>query len=98
MTHSLILTIDFDKEARGNYVARAEVGGVLVTEPNLYDGISTAIRQEALNIPPGFAHFLEFTYNGMSTGTYAVGGAKHIDLQPNVGDQRRRRRPAGLTS
>ncbi|WP_332701323.1 hypothetical protein [Devosia sp.] len=72
MTHSLILTVDIDKEARGNYVARVHQGGVLATEPELYDSISTAIRQEALAIPPGFAHFLEFTYNGMSTGTYAV--------------------------
>jgi hypothetical protein len=72
MTHSLILTIDIDKEARGNYVARAHQGGVLVTKPELYDSISNAIRQEALGIPPGFAHFLEFTYNGMSTGTFAV--------------------------
>ncbi|EJL79067.1 hypothetical protein PMI15_04055 [Polaromonas sp. CF318] len=72
MTHSLILNIDIDKEARGNYVARAHQGNVLVTEPELYDSISTAIRQEALAIPPSFAHFVEFTYNGMSTGTYAV--------------------------
>jgi hypothetical protein len=72
MPHPLILTIDIDKEARGSYVARVHQSGVLVTQPAAYDGISTAIRQQALNIPPGFAHFLEFTYNGMSTGTYAV--------------------------
>jgi hypothetical protein len=72
MPHPLILTIDIDKEARGNYVARVHQRGLLVTEPVAYDGISTAIRQEASNIPPGFAHFVEFTYNGMSTGTYAV--------------------------
>jgi hypothetical protein len=82
MTHPLILTIDIDRETRGNYVARVEVGGVLVTEPRLYDSISEAIREEALNIPPGFAHFLVFTYNGMSTGTYAVEDvpAKAVEL------------------
>ncbi|SDN51233.1 hypothetical protein [Polaromonas sp. JS666] len=68
----LILTIDINREVRGVYVARAEQGGVLVTPPRTYDSIATAIRQEALCVPPGFAHFLEFTYDGMSTGTHPI--------------------------
>lgn len=78
----MILTIDIGKELPGIYVARAEQGGVLVTQPETYDRIETAIREEALNIPPGFAHFVEFTYGGMSTGTYLVEDvpAKAADL------------------
>lgn len=68
----MILTIDIDKQVPGVYVARATQGGVLVTEPEKYGKIEEAIRQEALNVPPGFAHFLEFTYGGMSTGTFPV--------------------------
>jgi hypothetical protein len=68
----MILTIDINKELPGIYVARAEQCGVLVTEPQSYDCIEVAIREQALNTPPGFAHFVEFTYGGMSTGTLAV--------------------------
>jgi len=68
----MILTIDINKEMPGVYIARAQEGGVLVTEPETYDRIETAIREQALSIPDGFAHFVEFTYGGMSTGTFAI--------------------------
>lgn len=68
----MILTIDINKEMPGIYVVRAQEGGVLVTQPETYDRIETAIREQALGIPDGFAHFVEFTYGGMSTGTFAI--------------------------
>lgn len=68
----MILTIDIDKEVPGVYVARVLQGRELVTESETYSKIEDAIRQEALNVPPNFAHFIEFTYGGMSTGTYPI--------------------------
>lgn len=68
----MILTIDINKEAPGIYVARAHSRSVLVTEPETYDSIEIAIRSQALSIPEGFADFVDFTYGGMSTGTFAV--------------------------
>lgn len=68
----MILTIEIDKEAPGIYRATAHQGGVEVTEPSTYDSIENAIREEALHIPPDFAHFAEFCYAGMSTGTLLV--------------------------
>ncbi|MCP5262969.1 MAG: hypothetical protein H6929_16565 [Rhodoferax sp.] len=68
----MILRIDINKEAPGTYIARAHNNRVLVTEPETYDQIETAIREQTLNIPDEFAHFVEFTYGCMSTGTFAV--------------------------
>ena len=68
----MILTVDIEKEMPGSYVARASVGGVEVTAHQIYDRIETAIRQQALNVPEGFANFIQFSYYGMSTGTYAI--------------------------
>ena len=68
----MILSIDITKQAPGIYEARATQSDVLVTEPETYDRIETAIREEARNIPDGFAHFVEFTYYGMSTGTLMI--------------------------
>lgn len=68
----MILTIDINKEAPSIYTARTMNGGMPVTDPETYDRVETAIREEALNVPPGFAHFIEFTYGGISTGTYAI--------------------------
>ena len=48
------------------------MGGVLVTVPEPYYRIETAIREQALSIPDGFAHFVKFTYGGMSTDTFAI--------------------------
>lgn len=64
----MILTIDINKIVPGIYEARPAVHGVQAREPENYDRIDTAIRQEALDAM-GFANFLEFTYGGMSTGT-----------------------------
>ena len=68
----MILTIDINQEMPGVYMARAEQSGVLVTEPETYDSIEMAIREQALNVPSGFTHFVAFTYCGMSTGTYLL--------------------------
>lgn len=68
----MILNIDITKQAPGIYVARCTKTSVLATELDIYDRIDTAIREEARNIPDGFAHFVEFTYHGMSTGTLLI--------------------------
>lgn len=65
----MVLMIDIQKEARNHYVARACVGGVEVTDVVAYERIAAAIAGQASAIPEGFAHFVEFTYSGMSTGT-----------------------------
>lgn len=67
----MILSIDIDKIAPGIYQARPHVGGTQAREPANYDRIDDAIRQEALGAE-GFADFVEFSYGGMSTGTYAI--------------------------
>lgn len=69
----MILNIDISKEAPGIYIARAYQSRSLVTEPETYDRIEDAIREQALSVPDGFAYFLEFTYGGMSTGTMPIG-------------------------
>ncbi len=66
------LTIDIHQDMPGIYTARAEQARELVTEPQTYDSIETAIREQSLNIPSGFAYFVDFTYGGMSTGTHLV--------------------------
>ena len=43
-----------------------------MTEPETYGCIAEAIREQAIDIPVGFAHFIQFTYGGMSTGTFAI--------------------------
>lgn len=69
---SIVLTIDMNKEVPSVYIAGAQEGCVLVTEPENYDRIETAIREQALSIPVGFAHFVEFTYGAKSNGTFAI--------------------------
>lgn len=69
----MILTIDIDQEGPGIYTARASRDGVLVTEPQTYDCIEAAIREQSSEIPSGFAQFVDVTYGGVSTGTHWVG-------------------------
>ena len=64
--------INISKQAPGTYVAQAMKAGQLATEPQIYDRIETAIIEEAQSIPEGFAHFVEFTYYGLSTGTLEI--------------------------
>ena len=77
----MIITIDIDKEAPGIYMARAKIGSTEVSEVQTYGRIEDAIKGEAIR-STGFADFLEFTYGGMSTGTYVTEGvaAKAADL------------------
>ena len=37
--------------------------------PSVYSSIEEAIREEALAVPPGFAHFADVTYGRASSGT-----------------------------
>lgn len=83
----MIITIDIDKEAPGIYVARAQIGSTEVSEAKAYDRIEHAIKGEAIRAT-GFADFVEFTYGGMSTGTYVTEGvaAKAADLADRLMD------------
>lgn len=63
----VILIIDIDKAAPGQYVAQARIGGIEVTGAVAYDRIEAAIADQALSIPDSFADFVKFTYGGMTT-------------------------------
>lgn len=67
----MILTIHINKEVPGAYVARACLGSTEVSQAETYQGIEAAIRGEALRAE-GCADFVNFTYGGMSTGTFPV--------------------------
>ena len=67
----MILTVHINKEVPGIYLARACIGSTEVSEAETYQGIEAAIRGEALRAE-GCADFLNFTYGGMSTGTFPV--------------------------
>ena len=81
----MILTINIAKQAPGTYVARTMKAGQLATEPQIYDRIETAILEEAQSLPEGFAHFVEFTYYGLSTGTLEIQDA--IDRAGQLADR-----------
>jgi hypothetical protein len=53
------------------YLARACIGSTEVGEAEPYQGIEAAIRGEAYRAE-GCTDFLNFTYGGMSTGTFPV--------------------------
>ncbi|MFZ2389292.1 MAG: hypothetical protein WAW69_15960 [Polaromonas sp.] len=68
----MILILEIDKIASGAYRAAAMSAGVAVTESNVYSGLEDAVRNEALAVPPGFAHFVEVRYAGFSSGTFVL--------------------------
>ncbi len=63
-----ILTLQIDQVASGMY--RTEVSAR--EQEGMFSSISEAIREEALDVPPGFAHFMEVRYCGLSSGTIAL--------------------------
>lgn len=67
----MIFTVHINKEVPGMYLARACQGSTEVSKAESYDRIETAIRGEAARAE-GCADFLNFTYGGMSTGTFPV--------------------------
>lgn len=67
-----ILTLQIDKISSGVYRAEAQSNGGQVTEPSEYRSISEAIREEALAVPDGFAHFMEVRFCGLSSGTLGL--------------------------
>ena len=67
-----ILTLQIDKICSGVYRAEALSNGGPVTEPSEYSSISEAIREEALAVPDGFAHFMEVRFCGLSSGTLGL--------------------------
>ena len=69
------VTIHIRSTAPGIYLAHATHGGTEYKPAESYDRMEDAIQAEAYNIPDGFAHFLVFTYGGMSTGTVTIAEA-----------------------
>ena len=69
------VTIHIRSTAPGTYLAHATYAGTQYKPAESYDRIEDAIQAEACNIPDGFAHFLVFTYGGMSTGTVTIAEA-----------------------
>jgi hypothetical protein len=67
----MILTVHINREVPAVTFARACLGSTEVTEAEIYQGIEEAIRSEALRAE-GCADFLNFTYGGISTGTFPV--------------------------
>lgn len=67
-----ILTLQIDKVLPGQYRTEVREGSSQVTDESMHSSIADAIREEALAVPEGFAHFMEVRYHGMSSGTYAL--------------------------
>ncbi len=72
ITRPSILTLQIDKIVSGLYRAEVLQNGAQVTPPNTHSSISEAIKEEALAVPDGFAHFMEVRYYGLSSGTIAL--------------------------
>lgn len=68
----MIFTVEIDKLQSGLYRAAVLCGGAEVTEAGVHKSIQEAIREEALSVPDGMAHFMELRYGGMSSGTYPL--------------------------
>lgn len=71
----MILTLEIDRQAPSVYLARLLSHGGEVTKPSVYERIADAIRQEAADVPEGFAHFIEVRYQGFSSGTETLESA-----------------------
>jgi hypothetical protein len=65
--------LQIDKVQSGVYHAEVLCRGAQVTNPTSHARISDAIREEALAVPDGFAHFMEVRYCGLSSGTIPLG-------------------------
>lgn len=65
-------TIVILREEKGVYTGHIMVGGVELMAPITHSCIESVIREVAADILDGFAHFVEVTYYGMSTGTFTV--------------------------
>lgn len=69
-----ILAFEIDKIQSGVYRVAVTCGGE-VTEPGIHSSIEECIREEALAVPDGFAHFVEVRYHGLSSGTLRLSDA-----------------------
>ena len=69
-----ILTFEIDKIQSGVY-RLAVTCGVEVTEPSVYGRIEECIREGALAVPGGIAHFVEVRYHRLSSGTLRLSDA-----------------------
>lgn len=67
-----ILTPQIDKMEPGVYRAEASAHGVPVADESMHSSLAEAIREEALAVPDGFAHFMEGRFCGLSSGTISL--------------------------
>lgn len=81
----MVLTFQINRIQPGLYQVAVLSGDVEVTEPSHHSSIAEAIREEAIAVPEGFAHFAVVTYGGATSGTMALA---HLSAQaPQVADQ-----------
>lgn len=65
----MILSLEIAKVEPGAYEARMMDGTHMVTTPSVYSSIEEAIRQEASEVPPVVAQFMDVYYGGVCSGT-----------------------------
>lgn len=68
----MVITFQIDKIKPDHYRIATCWGGAEVGIPAIYASIEEAIREEATEVPDGFAHFADVTYGGASSGTIAL--------------------------
>jgi hypothetical protein len=74
----MLLILHIDQIAPAKYRAVVTQGGVEVVEgETLHASIADAIQCTARGVPPGFAHFIEPRFAGVTCGTLRVSEAAH---------------------
>lgn len=68
-----ILTLHIERVQPGMYRAEVLAHGTRVAGESMHASIAEAIRDEALAVPEGFAHFMEVRYCELSSGTIPLG-------------------------
>lgn len=68
----MILTLAIDRIQPNVYRVATLVNAVEVTEATFHLSVEDAVREAAGNVPPGFAHYADVKYCGVSSGTIAL--------------------------
>jgi hypothetical protein len=72
----MLLTLNIDQIAQAKYRAVVTQGGVEVVDGEmLHASIADAIQCTACDVPPGFAHFIEPRFAGVTCGTLRISEA-----------------------
>lgn len=72
----MLLTLMIDQISPAKYRAVVTHGGVEVTErETLHASVADAIQSTARDVPPGFAHFIEPRFAGVTCGTLRISDA-----------------------